>query len=179
MVALHRLHVRLPYDADYSVLTGMVSIFKPKTRNRGARVQGTVITDELVLWLADAVWGRLPKHTALCRGGRLGLLRRFQHILYLLHLEGSSLTLGSLRAGGAVAYVSAGGTIGDLQFRGRWEVTSTLLHYVQEASAVSVLFDMPVDARSRVASLSNLLPALIFNDPMVVSRGGWCAVPQP
>jgi len=69
MVALHRLHVRLPYDADYSVLTGMVSIFKPKTRNRGARVQGTVITDELVLWLADAVWGRLPKHTALAGVG--------------------------------------------------------------------------------------------------------------
>ena len=124
--------------------------------------------------MADTVWGRLPRHTGSCRGGRPGLLRRFPFFLSLLVLESSSISLGSLRVDGAVAYVAAGGTIVDLQFRGRWEVTSALLHYVQEASAISVLFDMSCYARRKVATLATLLPVLICSDPWIVSNAGWC-----
>jgi len=169
LVALHRCHLRLPCDAHYAVPSGVVSIVRPKTRNRGAKVQGVIIEDQPLLSLLDAFWGDLPKATLLCGGGRPGLVKRFEHLKFLLHLEQSALSLGSLRAGGAVHFVSTGGAVGELQFRGRWDAPTTLLHYVQQASAVSVLFDASPTALAMIAHLSTVVSTLLCNDPKVVS----------
>ena len=125
MFELHRCHVRLPIDSGHQIATGVVSILKPETRNRGAKVQSVLVTDRLLLFLLDLFWRPLQRATLLCLGGRLGFDKQFRFLLYRLKVDRVKLTLASLKAGGATFFVESGVVVSDLQFRGRWDCQGT------------------------------------------------------
>ena len=63
-----------------------------------------------------------------------------------LGLSNMKLSPASLRAGGATHKFTTGQLdLGQLKFRGRWTVMSTLEHYVQECSATLVMLRLGED----------------------------------
>ena len=154
---LHRTHLHLPCDSPSGQTTAIVSIVRPKVRNRGRMLEAVVIQWEALVLFLDTLFGWLPGATLLCSGGSSGLTKRFRHVLYLMHLEGGPFTLASLRAGGAVDFYKATGNIAALQYRGRWDAPGTLGHYLQEAMGILAFSKLNANAMQTLSALSPLL----------------------
>ena len=66
-----------------------------------------------------------------------------------------------LRGGGAVHHFELFENLGSLQFRGRWEVARTLLHYLQIGMATTAFLSLHPVVRSRVEVMGSLSVSLL------------------
>ena len=138
-------------------------IRKPKTRNRGARVQhAQTVGPEEVLRFLERTFQSLTFSQKLYGGSPGVYRRRWDAVLRKLgvpsHLR---LTPGSLRGGGAVYSHKSGTAIGDLQWRMRVSHQNTLGHYLQETTAASVLPSLSPEARNNVLAAEAFLHFLM------------------
>ena len=139
-----------------------VRILKPKSRWSGAAIQHAKIPSGPEVDALDAIVGDLdfnsslyPQHYAIFRG-------RWNRCLKILGIpEGSALLPGGLRGGGAVAAYRHEVPIDTILWRMRIQNMKTLNHYLQEVAAVSVLGDLPLQARERIKAAAAYYPFLL------------------
>ncbi|CAE7224208.1 Ap1g1 [Symbiodinium sp. CCMP2456] len=138
-------------------------IRKPKTRNRGARVQhAQAMGPEEVLSFLERTFQNLTFSQKLYGGSPSVYRRRWDAVLRQLGIpQHLRLTPGSLRGGGAVYAHKAGAAIGDLQWRMRLSHQNTLGHYLQETTAASVLPSLSLEARRNVLAAEAFLHFLL------------------
>ena len=138
-------------------------IRKPKTRNRGARVQhAQTVGPEEVLRFLERTFQSLSFSQKLYGGSPGVYRRRWDAVLRQLGIPSHlRLTPGSLRGGGAVFAHKSGTAIGDLQWRMRVSHQNTLGHYLQETTAASVLPSLSSEARNNVLAAEAFLHFLM------------------
>ena len=132
LCGLLRLHLRLPEEIDPGIAKGVVCLGETKTSTRAAKLQSVVVADPLVLQLLTCVFGKDEERVLICPSGKKGIDRRFGLLTEALGVS-RWFSPGCLRGGGAVAFFQATGSLGQLQFKGRWECQNKLLHYLQKA----------------------------------------------
>ena len=159
IMTLHRHNMHLPCDSPAKVSSAVISIVRPKTRNRGRMLEAVTVEWPALVLLLNTLFGWIHPDTNLCRGGRAGLVKRFEYAKSLLSLQTAPFTLASLRSGGAVDFYRSTGNVAALQFRGRWDSPSTLNHYLQEAMATLAFGRLSKQSFDKVEALADLLPA--------------------
>lgn len=140
----------------------LVLICDPKNKASFGRMQTAIVRNKsLILWL-EWLCGNLPDSARLTPIALNHMRKLFQSILRKLSIHKVGFTLASLRAGKATSMYIEGVPLDRLRFEGRWQSMGTLEHYVQEASAVSVLNSLKpsaVDIISTMLGCSTLLEA--------------------
>lgn len=139
-----------------------IRVRAPKTRNRGARVQYSTVSEPDAVRLAKKVWERLEPHRKLVGFSAGTFRRRWNPIFELLGIEKKhNISPGSLRGGGAVWAHKKGLHIQDLLWKMRLQHARTLAFYLQETTAASVLPSLPKTCRDSIQCLQGLLPFYI------------------
>ena len=134
----------------------------PKTRRRGAtmqhvRLQGPTFVH---VFVSEVLQG-LDPFASLFGGSPSAYRRRWDSLLRSL-LVGPEhrLTPGPLRGGGAVSAHRRGESVSEVQWRLRLKHQGTLVHYLQEVVALSVLPSLSARSRELVKAAAALLPFL-------------------
>jgi hypothetical protein len=158
IVHLRIRHLVLPIrQVKWAARSVVVSIVKPKTRYRAARIQGTVILTAIAVVVAEKLAGMFSGATALASDGAVGLNRRFSALLTSIGCN-VHYSLASLRGGGAIAALQTGKFgLAELMFRGRWEQAATMHHYLQETLAASAAGQLTRESQNRIEMLCVLL----------------------
>jgi len=128
---------------------------KTKTASRGARLQSAVIRDKPLLRALTLVCGGLPANVAICPGGVRGFTQRFDLLARALRID-DLFSPGGLRGGGAIHFFAHTPNLGELQFAGRWEASSSLRHYLQHVLSVEAWLDMSAVAKQRALFWASL-----------------------
>eukprot|EP00971_Amphidinium_carterae_P027941 550326-Amphidinium_carterae.1 len=158
---LRRQHIILPRDLaghDHSLV---VCITQSKTMHRTARLQSVLVTDPVIVELADILLAHDAASAPLVRGGLKELHQKYEFIRRKLDLQGGPFTLGTLRGGGAVFHIQACQSIALLQWKGRWTTERSVQHYLQVGLAASALAAVPASTRERISALADLAPLLL------------------
>lgn len=157
-----------------------VQIRAPKTRNKGARIQYTTVTEPLAVKLIGIVWQHLGGKEPLVNISPSAFRRRWDALLCALGIDSKHrLTPGSLRGGGAVWAHKAGMHVQDLMWKMRLGHMKTLSHYLQETTAMSVLPLLTPGKRDTIQCLQRLLPFYVdalqkqHRSPNVTSAHGF------
>ena len=137
-------------------------ILAPKTRNRGARVQYSTVSEPDAVRLTKKVWEKLHPNHKLVGFSASAFRRRWDAIFEKLGIEKKhNISPGSLRGGGAVWAHKKGVPIQDLLWKMRLQHVRTLAFYLQETTAASVLPSLPKTCRDSIQCLQRLLPFYI------------------
>ena len=137
------------------VASGLLTITNGKNRRVFGRIQMAAIHDTRALrWLSWLI-REMPDDARLLPGGTPKFRKIFADVVKDIGVAGLGLTPASLRAGGATHKFSTGSLdLGQLKFRGRWAVLSTLEHYVQECTATLVMLRLGNDTLTRLEKLA-------------------------
>ena len=137
---------------------------------RGARWQHVRIRSQGVIRLVRHVFGQRSPDTNLftCLGGypqrARALAARFQAgLCYLEAPYGrvNGFVFSGLRAGGITSLFERTEDLALTRWRGRWDSTRSMEHYVQELPASAAFAQLSVDTRRRIFRLSDALPIAI------------------
>ena len=157
-----RADLLTPQDLMSELQTVYLRIREPKSRNRGAKVQHSTITDTRAVHLITKVFQDKPRAAKLYGGSPSVYRRRWDHLLRALGVQASlKLTPGSLRGGGALSLFRRGMLIADLQWQMRLKGQQTLAYYLQEVLADSVLPSLPESTRQRIQAAASMLPVYL------------------
>eukprot|EP00971_Amphidinium_carterae_P068931 1364867-Amphidinium_carterae.5 len=158
---LRRHHLILPRDLAGCDHALVVCITQSKTMQRTSRLQSVLVTDPVVVEMADCLLARDVPSAPLVRGGLKELYKKFEFLQEQLCIQGGPFTLGTLRGGGAVFHIQECQSLALLQWRGRWTTERSVQHYLQVGLASAALADVPALARDRIVALSNLAPYIL------------------
>ena len=148
-----------PCQASREVL--LISIVRPKTRYRAARVQSVVIHDPLVIACAHRALKFSQPRDLICGDGTAGFTARFHQILDALSIGHIGYTPGSMRGGGAISQLKMGTPVGEIMFKGRWECLKTVCIYLQEGAAAMAASRIAFNSLSTIRELADLAPVLM------------------
>eukprot|EP00971_Amphidinium_carterae_P278661 5531785-Amphidinium_carterae.2 len=152
----------LPSDITPGSSKAAIALPQTKTADHGAQLQSVAIDDASVADLLLRIFGEDPPHQSLIAGGSRGLQLFFERVRLAVGLDNTPWTLATLRGGGALAYLrSSGGNVIWLQFRGRWESSRSMRHYIQAGLAMQAFAKLPSVTKSRIATLAELAPILL------------------
>ena len=163
-----RSELILPRDTlDDSAKVVYLKILKPKTRQRGrGTIQHISIHNELFNEFLDRVFGMDPPHVRLLDCTASAFRRRWDAILTALCTpKSSALTPGGVRGGGCVHSFQQGTEIPLLLWRMRIRHLQTLESYLQEVVASTVVSELPLEARQRIATAAALSPHFLRSSP--------------
>ncbi len=147
----------------------VVVIKHPKTR-RVWKNQFVLCDDvALVQWLSWWVCG-MSKQKPLFAMSRYIWSSRFSSALSRLGLE--SITLGSLRCGGATFHFRQHKNLGQLQYHGRWASAETLKHYLHAAMSVHVMESLKRDTKEKIVEAHK--HAIVLASPRKLSVQTFC-----
>ena len=158
--AMLRQHVLLPRDGHLAPGVAIVTIARPKTRFRGARVQSVIIDDPTLVELMQCMFGDLSGRATLCPGGVAGLRARLAAAFSRVGIGQGPYSLGSYRAGGATDMFAEHCNLAAVQYRGRWDNPRTLAHYLQMSTAALTYARLPGETVQLISTLSDLLDPL-------------------
>ena len=138
-----------------SRVLGLVSLLKPKTRNRAARVQHVTIENAELL-------NHLLHFVTVCDFGPTDFLfptyRELSMLIrrWLDYLVGPGhpFTLHGLRGGAATLWYLETGNVSELLRRGRWASEKSLNTYLQLQAGLSASFQIPPDRLAMIESLA-------------------------
>ena len=135
-----RRHLSLPSNAACSFVNCvMILISEPKNKGHFGRMQTAIVRHpSLIKWI-EWLCTDLPVNARLNTMSLPVMRTQLKIMLRALGLQKLNLTLASLRSGKATALYTEGVSTDRIRFEGRWKSIHTLEHYVQEASAASVL----------------------------------------
>jgi len=134
----------------------IISIPRPKTRNRGARHQYARMDGRLEVAFISAIFGDLAPSARLIQITTGTFRRRWDRLALTLRLEHGTFTPGGLRGGGAIAHFRTHRDISLLMWQMRVRDQSTLSHYLQEATALTTMVDLPACAREAIRVAASL-----------------------
>eukprot|EP00971_Amphidinium_carterae_P336743 6473269-Amphidinium_carterae.1 len=117
---LRRQHLVLPRDLAGHDQSLVVCITQSKTTHRTGRMQSVLVTDPVVVELADCLLAHDAASAPLVRGGLKELQKKYDFLRDCLNLRDSPFTLGCLRGGGAIHQIQTSQSLALLQWRGRW-----------------------------------------------------------
>eukprot|EP00971_Amphidinium_carterae_P326677 6457619-Amphidinium_carterae.1 len=157
---LRRKDLLLSCDTSGAEWSGVVTIGQSKTTSRSARLQSVVILDKPLLQLVTWLVGDDMPMRLLIPGGVVRLNQVFSHARQLLGVPAGMFTLGGLRAGGAVDYLRATSDPHSLQYRGRWESSRSMFHYMQIGAGMSTYARLPSEVQLRLRGLAHLAPSI-------------------
>jgi hypothetical protein len=141
--------------------SAVLALQLPKTRERGARRQHVLLTDPcLIAWLAWECRSLLPDQSILPYSPATAR-RRLAQLFEALAIPAGVYTWASLRPGGASFEFMAGTPLETLRFRGRWSVSRSLEHYVQECLTYLDAVGMSSQTWGRVVHLSTFCHDLV------------------
>ena len=144
-----------PFDGSQAVLI----LRETKTQATMGSLQHVILLDprnvQFLRWHLEGLSPGSPVWAFSENAARTCL----KQVLAICQLSDSSLTLGSLRAGGATHLYTSGMEVSRLLFRGRWRVLGTLHCYIQEATCAMVLLQFRPAAIDRVTRLAQLAQA--------------------
>lgn len=156
-----RQHLLTPSDLLSDEVTIYFRIVSPKTRRRGAVTQYTTVDHPFWAELISSIFKQLSSNDLLYCGNQSAYRTRFEAILKHIGVgKIHRLTPGSLRAGGTIAAHKHGLGISDLLWKLRLQHQKTLSHYLQEATAVSLLPALTAEVRMKIQLLRCFLPRL-------------------
>ena len=154
----------LPCDTNYTNSFALLSLREPKTRFTAARHQSAKLDIPDLLHVVHLAFGKLHPSQKLWPKSGQTLRLRFKFVLLELgighnvRLNGKSLDLGSLRAGGAT-WILQQTEDGELtRRRGRWVNQRVMELYIQEVSCFQFLSAIPQKARNKVFALCDFFP---------------------
>eukprot|EP00971_Amphidinium_carterae_P263899 5235579-Amphidinium_carterae.1 len=153
---LRRSDLLLSCDTSGAEWSGVLAIGQSKTMGRSARLQSVLVGDDAPSRL-------------LVPGGLLRLNHLFDGARQLLGVPQGMFTLGGLRAGGAVDFLRATNDPHSLQYRGRWESSRSMYHYMQIGAGMSTYARLPEPVQLRLRALAHLAPT-IFNLAVACDR---------
>ena len=160
-----RADLVLPRDScvNSNVLFVKINAPKPGRRGRG-RVQHSKVTEDLIVGLADKIFGDLEPHDRLYAGSPSTYRRRWDKLVEHFKIPvGAKLTPGGLRGGGATFMYHSGVPIQDVLWRLRLKHLSTLESYLQEVAADSALAKLPSDCRESLPICAEFLPFTVHS----------------
>ncbi|MBM4022198.1 MAG: hypothetical protein FJ284_08145 [Planctomycetes bacterium] len=181
MAALKRVHVRLPHDGVgfQDEAHAVVCIVRAKTRTRAASTQSVLVEDALALQVAAVGLLGLHPNQLILAGGSAHLRLLFSTLLECLNLGHLAYSPSSLRPGGALHLFSQKNcSLADLMYRGRWDSSRTVSHYLQEGFAALAVSVISAAAAQRVRALSDLLPEVVAEWQAERLHGGHAPVRQ-
>eukprot|EP00971_Amphidinium_carterae_P333501 6468281-Amphidinium_carterae.2 len=161
LAMLRRHHLILPRDLAGCDHALVVCITQSKTMQRTSRLQSVLVTDPVVVEMADCLLASDVPSAPLIRGGLKELHKKFEFLREQLCIQGGPFTLGTLRGGGAVFHIQACQSLALLQWKGRWTTERSVQHYLQVGLAAAALADVSTFARDRIVALSNLAPYIL------------------
>ena len=127
-------------------------VTSPKNKRAMGAEQFVHITTGPLIAALYWLFGGLPASAFLFPASQTIMRARWCSAKAVLGVSSLPLNLSSLRPGGATTfYRNSNENVAALQFRGRWASTSTLTHYLQEASAAMMLAKIPPQAAGSVA----------------------------
>ena len=153
------------HGGQYPVLFVILRFSKTAT-TRGARWQHVRISCPFVIALARFAFGTRPAQEQLFTysGSPVVRLRGFQaRFATLLNETGATygdrhgFVLSGLRAGGITSLFERTQDLGLVRWRGRWDNTNSMEHYIQELPAATAFARLPEDARRKIFTLARLL----------------------
>eukprot|EP00971_Amphidinium_carterae_P350525 6491601-Amphidinium_carterae.1 len=156
VAALRRQHILLPQDLSGNEQSLVICITQSKTTHRAARLQSVMVTDPVVVQLAQGLLHQDAASAPLVRGGLRELQRKFNYLREALQLDGSPFTLGTLRGGGAVWHIQQCQSIAMLQWRGRWASEKSVQHYLQLGLAATAFATLLPATRRLIDALADL-----------------------
>ena len=153
--------VLTPSDILFEQEVIYLQVSRPKTRNRGPKVQYSSADWKPCVQLVSVVWDTLLPDEPLFPGSPAAFRFRWDALLRHLNVSASfQLTPASLRSGGAVAAHRRQVSINDLMWKMRITHQKTLTHYLQEVAASSILPQLAANVRSNIMLLKELMPCL-------------------
>ena len=139
----------------------IIAIRRPKTRLAFGRIQHVLVQDPKTIAWTSWLLSSWPKNRQLWPFSIASARSLFRQLLRQRQLSDSKLLISSLRPGGATHLYTAGLSVEQLQFKGRWKCIGTLRSYIQEATAAMVLLQLdPV----KVAALTVFCDSCRFLD---------------
>lgn len=162
-----RHQLLLPMDVGDTVHFGIFTVFDPKTRNVGAKVQTAKLDIPDLLSFVQVCLGHLQKNQRIWPMSGQTFRQRFRSVLRVLGLDkafpSSSKILdpGSLRAGGATWALMMTEDAPLVQRRGRWLTARTMEIYIQEVAATQFLSHIPAEVKEKILSLAFAFPHLL------------------
>ena len=159
--AVVRDTLRVPTDFMFQERRlGIFIVVDPKTRRRFAKSQHVLIDGQLLLDCLECFLIDLQP-SARVFPTYLQLQKVLSLWIAALELPKGLFTLGGLRAGGATHHYLEQQNVGVLQRRGRWVSSSSLEHYIQEATVVLATSFWSQHSHFKLQKLASLTPALI------------------
>lgn len=155
-----RSELILPRDMLLSVTqVAYLKILKPKTRQRGrGTTQHISIHNPRFIAFLDRVFGVDEPHVRLLDCSPGAFRRRWDAILSALAVpKASGLTPGGVRGGGCVHAFQQGLDISLLLWRMRIKHAQTLDSYLQEVVASTVVAELPLEARQKIAGAAAMV----------------------
>ena len=156
-LAAIRRAITLPLD---TLMPGarrvLFMISRPKTRNRGPRVQHTSVCGITEVNFLSWALGRLQGREKVYPCSNRHYRECWDIIMQLLLVPPHLYTPGGLRGGGAIAQYLSGASVPDVQWQMRLQSQSTLSYYLQEAAAVNSLLELSDLAKVRIRAASAL-----------------------
>jgi hypothetical protein len=137
-------------DTLGSVVSAVIALASPKTRNFGGRHQYCIIYDlGTIEWLRWYI-GHQPPRRKLWPFSKDRFLKVFINLLSVLGIDKSGYTVGSLRPGGATHLILEGCEMSRVKFLGRWRSEASMSSYIQEATACLAWSQLPVHVRAQL-----------------------------
>ena len=156
-----RKDLLLPCDTNFTNSFALLALKEPKTRFTAARHQSAKLDIPDLLRVVHLAFARLqPQQKLWPRSGQT-LRLRFKQVLEEIgihsqvRLNGKSLDLGGLRAGGATWMIQVTEDSEFVRRRGRWINSRVMEIYLQEISCFQFLSAIPLSDRQKVFSLCN------------------------
>ena len=146
---------------------GIFTVYDPKTRNVGAKVQTAKLDIPDLLSFVQVCLGPLQQNQRLWPMSGQTFRHRFRSVLRVLGLDkafpqsSKILDPGSLRAGGATWALMMTEDAPLVQRRGRWLTARTMEIYIQEVAATQFLSHIPAEVKEKILSLAFAFPHLL------------------
>ena len=128
-----------------------------KTSRRGPRRTHVRVDEPTVVEFLRWRAGRLPSWMPIYSGSATTWRRRLDILTRTLTGKSRLILPSSLRPGAATYFFEAWGeNVPKLQWRGRWQCTKTLEHYIQELVPYRILAEVAPTLRDRLETLANM-----------------------
>ena len=156
-----RKDLLLPCDTNFTNSFALLALKEPKTRFTAARHQSAKLDIPDLLRVVHLAFARLQPQQKLWPRSEQTLRLRFKQVLEEIgihsqvRLNGKSLDLGGLRAGGATWMIQVTEDSEFVRRRGRWINSRVMEIYLQEISCFQFLSAIPLSDRQKVFSLCN------------------------
>ena len=162
-----RHQLLLPMDIGGTQPFAIFTVYEPKTRNVGAKVQTAKLDIPDLLSFVEICLGGLQRFQRIWPMSGQTFRQRFRSVLRVLGLDqpypsGSKiLDPGSLRAGGATWALMMTEDAPLVQRRGRWLTSRTMEIYIQEVAATQFLSHVPGEVKEKILTSAFAFPHIL------------------